>query len=721
MQENLDTAVDAVDAVDIGIEAAICAETPQLLPGSLLVDTYKAALPPRSLSGAGMAAFSGSKEAMQEEGSNVDMLVPELAASLHLVAAAPGLSNSAAHGQVPLHEIGITMGALHQAVQALQLSSLVAVGVLPPFAANSVTVDDRHLQAWSVSGACSIACVSEATAAKALGAGSDTQANIAHTLLQGCVKTVQLVQLPSAGEVDVGAQAALPLHSLGLTQYHPWLLRVVIAPPADSTAKVAVAAIDLGIQVSEQQLDTCTVGDLLRAITVAALSRTQHLRLELREPRSAMYIAHELLKRSAPGPDSGEGGAGGAPTPPLGCALPLGALTPFHASSKDIQQLLLGGNVPLGSGDAAAVMGSGIWGMAGLGSWGKAWSAPAALAGLPLPAVASEAELPQVLTCGDVARVGAHVSPLVPIGAVLLALLEGKLIGVYSKNASQARGGSATASGPGAALQILSDQLTAIAMMLLPLLPAGGTATWCQLPFQIAAIIPQATHTYVSRKQAASSATALIAESTPGAAEFLAALPSSFATPPPLPDVQPHTGPAPTDLNQLKQSLLQRGSMLVVLQGRNFALTDHLDSTRPGLTLELPDSTTVAQLLAALGSAAESTDPAMRSFADSSHGAPAHALWLERGFWSSHVPGDVLDEEEGRRRKPGYFGLERSHCGGGGGIMERAAHFGMRLLDLGVPRMHGVLSVADLRCGHPDTTKGVVSALAAAAASGGSK
>ncbi len=382
----------------------------------------------------------------------------------------------------------------------------------------------------------------------------------------------------------------------------------------------------------------------------------------------------------------------------------------------------MGGNVPL-EGDAAAVMGSGVWGTAGLGSWGKAWSPPSALAGLPLPAVQAGAALPTSVACGEIAKAGAVASPALSLEALLLALLNGRLLGEYAKNETQSRGGSAVTSGPGAALQVISDQMTAIALLLLPVLAspvAAPSLQWAQLPFQLAAVMPVAPHTYISRGLDAPHGPALLQPESAGVPGLLQSLPRSFVMPPPLPDIVPHSGPPPSDMGQLQRSLEQRGSMLVVLQGRNFPLVDHVDQKRPGLTLEIPDSTTVSHLLSMLGGADEAADPALRSFAEASGHAPADALWIDRGFWASHVPGDVLDEDEGRRRKPGYFGLERSHCGGGGGIMERVEHFGMRLLDLGIPRMHGVLVVADLRYGRPDKSKGVASALAAAAAAGGS-
>ena len=727
-QDTISAAIDddtgPADALDIGIEPDTCADMPSLLPSGLLADSYTAALPPRSLSGVGIAAFSGSKEAMQEEGSTVDMLIPELPVSLHFLTAS-SVATTSPH--VTLAELGITLGALHEATRALNSSSLLAIGVLPPLSPSSVPVDDRHLEAWSVIGACTVGSLAEGTPAEALRAGSDSQAALCSTLLRGCSKSVRFDPPPagsSGGQLDLGTHLGMPLHSLGVTQYHPWLLRVVLAPSPSSTAKLAVAAIDIGLRVSERQLDTCSVGDLARAVCIAALSRTQHLRLELREPRAATHMAHLLLQRSsqsvAGGAKTGgasEGGEGGVLSG--GCALPLGALTAFHGSSKQNQQMLLGGNVPLG-GDSAAVMGSGIWGMAGLGSWGAAWGPSASLAGLPLPSVSDQAQLKDTLQCADVAQAGAVLHPSVPLGNALLALLEGQQVGVYAWNEGQSRGGSAVTTGPGAALQVLSDQLTAVSMMLLPRLQSGDGAVWAQLPFQLAAVLPLAAQTYVTRKQQSQGGSALFQTPSGALAELLAQLPSSFVYPPLAPPVQPHTGAAPTDMNQLQQSLLQRQSMLLVLQGRNFRLVDHLDTSRPGLTIEIPDSTTVAQLLAMLGGAADSDDAAVRSFADASRGASADELWLERAFWASHVPGDVLDEEEGRRRKPGYFGLPRTNCGGGGGLMERAGHFGMRLLDLGLPRMHGVVAVADLRGGHPDASKGQASALAAAAAAGGS-
>ncbi|CAE7936431.1 unnamed protein product, partial [Symbiodinium sp. KB8] len=152
--------------------------------------------------------------------------------------------------------------------------------------------------------------------------------------------------------------------------------------------------------------------------------------------------------------------------------------------------------------------------------------------------------------------------------------------------------------------------------------------------------------------------------------------------------------------------------MLVVVHGKNLPAT--VDG-RPGITLELHEDATVGHLLQALG---EGGDPAAGALGgDAPPGVsgrpPAWALWLDRGYWATHVPGDVLDEEEGRRRRPGYFGLDRSSCGGGGGVMEATAHFGMRLRDLGVGRLNAVFVVADLRWGRPDTARGLRSKKAA--------
>jgi hypothetical protein len=234
-----------------------------------------------------------------------------------------------------------------------------------------------------------------------------------------------------------------------------------------------------------------------------------------------------------------------------------------------------------------------------------------------------------------------------------------------------------------------------------------------QLPFQLVAVLPTSAHTYKSHIKKAADGTI---PTLVGAAKVaMGVLPSSFVFPVSLPVVAPHAGPPPNDMMQLQQSLVQRGSMLIVLQGRNFLLTDHLNDKQPGLTLEAPENTTLANLLQMLCSAAESADPALRSFAKASGHAPARALWIDRGYWAAHVPGDVLDEEEGRLRKPGYFGLSQNNCGGGGGLMEHVGHFGMRLLDLGISRMHGVMVVADLRFGRPDRSRGMASASAKSA------
>ncbi len=281
--------------IDIGIDVT-AASSPLLLPSNLLRDSYSAALPPRTLAGAGMAAFSGSKEAMQEEGSTVDMVIPELAVSIHFLSSGGDPPPKSGDMQVGLSSLGLTLGSLHAAVGELNSSAILALGVLPPLAVDRLPVDERHLKAWSVAGACTVGRLRDIKPSAALSATAPSSAEIVQTLLHGCGKCVSLAALGGGAAPDLPAELGRPLHSLGLTQYHPWLVRVVLAPHSTSTADLAVAAVDIPVQVSEQQLDDCTIQDLVQAIVTAVLSRTRHLRLELREPRAATHMVHELLK-----------------------------------------------------------------------------------------------------------------------------------------------------------------------------------------------------------------------------------------------------------------------------------------------------------------------------------------------------------------------------------------------------------------------------------------
>ncbi|CAE7779142.1 unnamed protein product, partial [Symbiodinium sp. KB8] len=431
----------AVAPVDIGIRPAHHA-APMLLPHGLCLPSYTAALPPRTLAGTGFHAHgTGEAQALQEEDSTALMRLPELPVSLHFLAC--GASTPPAHPTAPL-----TLGAVHAAATALHSAQVVAVAALPAHGSGTVPVDSRLGSAWSATGATTLGNTSAS-----VGDTFHSQVGVGHlvaTLTQGCKKVVSLLP-PPPGEGAVADDWAADtlrcrLHSLGVTTYHPWALRVVVRPPPDTTSPLHVAAVDVPLTFTDAQLDGAVVGDLLAAVAIALLARSAPLRLELRQPRAALPVAHALLTPSSDAPANSPAAAG--------LALPVGGIVALNGPQARATKAARGGDVPL-PGGAAGVLGCGLWGPAFSAAWGKAWG-PGALPGLPLP-LPAPAQPEQGQPEQALATIaGCSVAPpTLPLRDLAQLWLREGVLGLFTKNTRETRGTTPATSGPGASLRLL--------------------------------------------------------------------------------------------------------------------------------------------------------------------------------------------------------------------------------------------------------------------------